>query len=161
MIIRNIEISSILQKKILHNSSASFIQINPQVLWVDTFFMINIMNIRFLTQLFKVTVYILGFCWCLFFFMKAFEIGTSQVSRQDSGSSGAKNVLDNLENYTKVNLQKNISGKAFQNKWGAMAVLLCPRACITRGQLDDVLTPKIDFSMVSGVLFEGISLIPI
>ena len=43
-----------------------------------------------------------------------------QRPRRDSGSAGAKNVLDALENDTKLNFEENIPGKYdFRKGWGA------------------------------------------
>ena len=43
-----------------------------------------------------------------------------QSLRHDSGSAGAKKVLDASKNDTKANFQENIPGKIlFQKKWGA------------------------------------------
>ena len=46
---------------------------------VDTLLMISIMNIKFLKELFKITIYFLTFCWCLYFLIKIFEIITSHL----------------------------------------------------------------------------------
>ena len=46
-----------------------------------------------------------------------------QGPRRDSGSAWAKNVLDALENDTKVNFWENIPGKVqFQKMWWAMTL---------------------------------------
>ena len=46
-----------------------------------------------------------------------------QGRRRDSGSAWAKNVLDALENDTKVNFWENIPGKVqFQKMWWAMTL---------------------------------------
>ena len=59
-------------------ASTSFIQKKLRII-----LMINIMNIKFLTQPFKVSIYFLCFFWCLSFLIKTCEIETAHIVMSD------------------------------------------------------------------------------
>ena len=75
-----------------------------------------------------------------------------QVLRQDSGSYGAKNVLNALENDTKANFQERIPGKVRLQK---KCVYLCVER--GRGQISPCFLGGLELSKILLILFENLT----